>query len=488
MKVVLCRVPHNSVTGIRRSAYPLWAGYLHAGVKDLIDAGRIDVSLIDGEVIDFGATNLLLRSPLVNKIACAFFPRWAVNFEQLRQFASNPAHPWWEVFLQRLMAEKPDVVAITAFTNNIAVIHTLSRSLKDACPGIKILVGGIHPTADQANVRGHLPHVDYFCIGEGEVTFREFLLAQLEGGDPGSVPGILPQEDPGKYRPRSMIEDIDDLPMPTRTLDRGELYRAEHHIFSSRGCPYLCNFCSSYQMWSRKVRYHSVERVLAEMQEIRELGGDRVIFVDDTFTLNRKRVLALMAAFEQHGFSDMNIHVGARINTLDQELVDALKRGGVKSMSFGLETGSTRIQEASHKKLKREDIVDILKYVDSIGIHILTYFIVGHPGETEEDVAQTISLMREIGVGKISVCSMQPLPGTDIYAAAQKRGFSIDPSNALKMEQLGLPAVNLSEMPDAVLAEKVAEVSGVANRLSQPARLRQATDYYLGKLRRLARA
>jgi len=488
MRVVLCRVPHNSVTGISRSAYPLWAGYLQAGVRDLIDAGQIDVSIVDGEAIDFGATNLLLRSPLVNKIACAFFPRWAVNFEQLRQFAGNPAHPWWEIFLGRLLAEKPDVVAMTAFTNNIAVIHTLSRRLKVAHPGVKILVGGIHPTADQANVRDHLPDVDYFCIGEGEITFREFLLAQQAGSDPALVPGILSQADPGKYRSRSLVEDIDDLPLPNRTLNQGELYRAEHHIFSSRGCPYLCNFCSSFQMWSRKVRYHSVERVLAEMREIRALGGDRVIFVDDTFTLNRKRVLALMAAFEQHGFADMNIHVGARINTLDHELIDALKRGGVKSMSFGLETGSSRIQEASHKKLKREDIVEILKYVDSVGIHILTYFIVGHPGETQDDVAQTISLMRNIGVGKISVCSMQPLPGTDIYAAAQKRGFVIDPSNALKMEQLGLPAVNLSEMPDEVLAEKVAEVSGIANRLSQPARLRQAADYYLGKLRRLARA
>jgi len=380
------------------------------------------------------------------------------------------------------------VVAITAFTNNIPAINTLSSLLKAALPTVKIIVGGIHPTADQANVGDHLPKVDYFCIGEGEVTFREFLGALLNGTDPGVVPGILSQGNPEKYAPRSMAEDVDSLASPTRSLNQGSLYREEHHIFSSRGCSYLCNFCSSFQMWSRKVRYHSVERVLAEMREIRSLGGNRVIFVDDTFTLNRKRVLELIEAFERHGFSDMNIHVGARINTLDRSLVDALKRGGVKSMSFGIESGSSRIQEASQKKLKREDVVDILKYVDAVGIHILTYFIVGHPGETEDDVAQTIALIQDIGVGKISVCAMQPLPGTDIYAAARKRGFVIDQSNALRMEQLGLPAINLSDMPDEMLARKVAEVAAIANRLSQSARIRQAVEYYLGKARRLIRA
>lgn len=482
MKVVVSRVPHNSASGIRSSAYPLWAGYLQAAVQDLIADGRVGFSLVDGEAMDFGAAPLLLRQPFINKLACAFFPRWTVDFQKLEAFASDGSHPWWRQFLEPVLAEQPDLVALTAFTNNIQAIHTLSGLLKTALPHLRILVGGIHPTADQAHVRDHLPLVDYFCIGEGETTFREFLLALLEDRDPSAVPGILSQTSPEAYRSRLLVDDIDGLPMPNRRLNPGGAYRQEHHIFSSRGCPYLCNFCASHQMWSRKVRYHGEARILAEMAEIRELGGDRVIFVDDTFTLNRKRVLSMMAAFQRHGFSQMNIHVGARINTLDRELIDALKAGGVKSMSFGIETGSERIQEASQKKLKRQDVIDILRYVDQVGIHILTYFIVGHPGETEDDAAQTIALIKDIGVGKISVCAMQPLPGTDIYSAARLKGFAIDRQNALRMEQLGLPAINLSAMPDALLAKTLSNVAAVANKQSQAARLRQAADYYLCKL------
>jgi|GEM_PF-5035929 len=75
MKIVLCRVPHNSAAGIRTSAYLLWAGYLHAAIKDLITDGKVDFAMVDGETMDFVVSNPILRHPFINKVACAFFPR-----------------------------------------------------------------------------------------------------------------------------------------------------------------------------------------------------------------------------------------------------------------------------------------------------------------------------------------------------------------------------------------------------------------------------
>jgi anaerobic magnesium-protoporphyrin IX monomethyl ester cyclase len=483
LRVTLCRLPHNKILGIQESAYPLWAGYLAASIEDLDKQGQIKLSFLDGENIDYGADGWLYNNRLINRAATAFFPRFVTKFSNLKDFASNPGHPGWPIFIKQVLETAPDVIATSCYTNQIATLNLFAKHIKKVNPNIIILVGGIHATVEFESLTRSIPEIDYCCVGEGEVTLRQFLLARLADQSLDEVPGIYNWRAPQRFKPRDLVNNVDEIPPPNRVLADPGLYRQEFHIFSSRGCPFRCSFCSSHRLWSRRVRYHSVERIIAEISYIVDkLGGYRIIFVDDTFTLSRRRVVALAQALKEKGYDQLNIHVGARIDTLDKELIDLLVGVGVRSMSMGIETGSQRVQKLIHKNLTLQQIYDIMGYAKEAGITTLSYYMVGHPTETSQEVDESIKLIKQLGASKVSICAVQPLPGTDYYDIAVKKGFHLDFESALAMDQLGFPICNMTTMSDHELKDKTKKIYQVANRLSQIGRIKQAVDYYSGRI------
>jgi len=485
VKVTICRLPYNAILGIKKSAYPLWAGYLFSSIEDFVSDGKISLNFVDGETLDYGINPILLSNSFINKFLVAFFPRLLINFDRLRRFAFDIDHPVWNLLIDKVLENGPDLVAISAYTNELAVLRSFVKIVKNRSPKCIIIVGGIHVTVDYQNLSYHIPGIDYYCIGEGEVTFREAILAYLNHTGIQQVPGIYTPKHPQKYIPRDLVLKLDTIKPPNRTLGFPNAYRDEFHIFSSRGCPFQCNFCSSFRMWSRKTRFHSVERVIAEIEDIVEKqNGSRIIFVDDTFTLNRKRVFAVMDALERKRYGHLNMHVGSRIDTLDEKMLDILARGGVKSMSFGIESGSAKIQKLSKKGLDKKRIIKTLQYAKTIGIHTLAYFIVGHPEETEEDMEATIDLIRTSRATKVSVCAMQPLPGTEIFEKARKKGFAITLENSLDMDQHAEPVINLTHMSDDLLKRNVRYVYKIANKHSQRGRAIQGFHSYISMLRK----
>ena len=214
-----------------------------------------------------------------------------LNFEQLAEFAENELHPNWTPFIDRVLENEPELVAVSCYTNHLLSLQTFARKIKKESPRTKILVGGIHSTIEHRNLVQQIPEIDYCCVGEGEASFRELVSAFCSNRSVEEVPGIYSTQDPAKFVPRRLIEVIDNIEPPVHDIQPRSLYRDEFHIFSSRGCPFKCSFCSSHRLWSRTPRFHSVERIMSEMTHIVEdLGGFRIIFIDDTFTLNRPRV------------------------------------------------------------------------------------------------------------------------------------------------------------------------------------------------------
>jgi anaerobic magnesium-protoporphyrin IX monomethyl ester cyclase len=487
LRLSICRLPHNRILGMTESAYPLWMGYLVGAIRDYL-GNKVSLNTVDGETLSYGPKTLAQRSRFIHRALVAFFPRQMMDPEALADFASNPNHPAWEIFMDEVLRDSPGVIATSCLTNNLPVLAIFCKLAKRKLPHSLIIVGGIHPTVDYPRLIEQIPGIDYCCIGEGEETFREFIDAIVTKRPLERIAGLYSRQNPSAFVARAPIADIDTIPNPIRDLQATKLYRPEFHIFSSRGCPFKCSFCSSHLLWSRRTRFHSVKRIMSEMEDIVEnFNGERIIFVDDTFTVNRRRAHEIADAIVQRGYDKLSIHVNARIDAVDEALLDKLALAGVKSMSFGIETGSERIQKTINKNLRMDDILRILEYTRSIGMISFTYYIVGHPTETVDDVHRSIDLIRRSGAHKVGVCAAQPLPGTEWFGIATEKGFELTHELALKMDQLGFPVCNMTEMPTEVLNAKTLEIYKVANRGSQIGRIRQAGHYYWQKMQRKIR-
>ena len=163
----------------------------------------------------------------------------------------------------------------------------------------------------------------------------------------------------------------------------------------------------------------------------------------------------------------------ARINTVNESVLDTLAAAGIKSISYGIETGSERLQKSIRKNLKRADIIKILDYTRSLGIHTLSYYIVGHPSESVQDVNDSIELIKASRGHKSSVYAALPLPGTEWFEIASGNGFELTPRLAVTMDQNAFPIFNMTAMPKEVLDAKVLEIYKTANRSSQLGRVQQ---------------
>jgi anaerobic magnesium-protoporphyrin IX monomethyl ester cyclase len=484
LNITICRLPYNRISGIKKSAYPLWMGYLVGAIRDLVGK-QVRLNVVDGEALDYPSDSILQYNDTINKALLVFFPRFLLNFEQLAEFAENELHPNWTPFINRVLENEPELVAVSCYTNHLLSLQTFARKIKKESPRTKILVGGIHSTIEHRNLVQQIPEIDYCCVGEGEASFREVVSAFCSNRSVEEVSGIYSTQDPAKFVPRPLIEVIDNIEPPVRDLQARSLYRDEFHIFSSRGCPFKCSFCSSHRLWSRTPRFHSVERIMSEMTHIVEdLGGFRIIFIDDTFTLNRPRVRKIANAIVSRGYNNLNIGVCARINTVNESVLDTLAAAGIKSISYGIETGSERLQKSIRKNLKRADIIKILDYTRSLGIHTLSYYIVGHPSESVQDVNDSIELIKASRGHKSSVYAALPLPGTEWFEIASENGFELTPRLAVTMDQNAFPIFNMTAMPKEVLDAKVLEMYKTANRSSQLGRVQQAVDFYWNKIKR----
>jgi len=326
---------------------------------------------------------------------------------------------------------QPDIVGIASVTQNFDEAVISARAIK-AWRDVPVIVGGHHITAIPESLDEHM---DIAVLGEGEQTLQEVVIICSEGGlSPDAlskVNGIAFRRD-GRlvitpHRPP--VENLDSLPIPARDLlhIRGD----EMHMLTSRGCPYRCAFCSSSHFWGG-VRFHSAERVVAEISEIvAAYSPSRINIYDDLFAANKKRLRQIACLLEQEDFmsrKEVAFSCLARADAADAEIVGLLKRINVTDVAFGLESGADRVL----KRLKggpasvRQNMraVGLFK---KAGMRVVGSFIMGSPTETLEDAQATLSCIRELRLDGGEAYLAVPYPGTRLWDHAQER--KLIPSN-----------------------------------------------------------
>lgn len=331
----------------------------------------------------------------------------------------------------RLNQFKPDLIGITATTPFFHTATTTASIIKKTMPTIPIVLGGHHITA--LREQAFDPSFDYAFIGESELSWKEFIYKMEHKEDVTSIKGILYRTNNNeiKYTGDSRrVENVDDLPFPSRHLLKPELYnfgtmhgrKRFTSIYTTWGCPFRCIFCCTGAFIGKKIRKRSPELVVQEMKDVIEREGTHhFLFLDDTLTLDRKHITDICNIIIREKLN-ITFEGSTRANLIDEDLVKLLVKAGLIRISFGLESVDENIRKIMCKDVPLDSYIKANALTNKYGIETLNSCMIGLPGETHETLEKTLDFLdhqREIKQANISIAV--PYPGTALYYMA-KRG------------------------------------------------------------------
>ncbi|GAB4544342.1 MAG: radical SAM protein [Thermodesulfovibrionia bacterium] len=329
----------------------------------------------------------------------------------------------------RIATIKPDVVGITAMTMTMVDVMKTVEIVKGIGKGIRVVLGGPHVhlfPEETVNLNG----VDFLVLGEGEETFKELLEYIDDKSRLRKVPGIVFRTDDGIINTgnRPAIKDLDRLPFPDRHLLPYKRYTSllskgniATTIFTSRGCPFKCSFCDRPHL-GKVFRARSAINVVDEIEECYNMGIKDLLFYDDTFTVNRKRVIDICNEIIRRGL-DINWDIRARVDTVDEEVLRHLRDAGCQGIHYGVEAGTERILDVLNKGIKIEDVKRVFDLTRRYNIQILAYFMIGNPSETKDDIQRTFRVMKALNPDYVHITIFTPFPGTRLYLDGLKSGM-----------------------------------------------------------------
>ncbi len=322
----------------------------------------------------------------------------------------------------------PDVILFTATTLIWPDVVWTASLMKQHFADVLIGVGGPHVSAYPALSLAN-EVIDFGIYGEGEKTILEVLerIKQKQGLD--DVKGCVFKKN-GKTAvnpPRLEIEDLDSIPFPAIDLLPYRKYFAftvKHPFFTivtSRGCPFKCKFC--YQGYLGKYRFRSPENVVEEIEiYLKKYGIKEIIIFDETFAVEKKRVLRICSLINKKKLKFM-WDVRTRIDLLDEEILQSLKRAGCYRLNFGIELGDQKILDKMDKGFSLKNVKEKVKQAKKIGFKLRGYFMLAYPGETYESILKTINLAKTLPLDWASFTITIGLPETEIYKRALEEGY-----------------------------------------------------------------
>ena len=319
-----------------------------------------------------------------------------------------------------------DLVGVTMLTpmynRSIEVINAINNFF----PDIKIVVGGPHPTILPEETLKENKAIDFVVIGEGEIILLHLVNALENLEQTVDIKGIAYRKN-GKIllNPAPpLISNLDELPSPARHLLPMDLYQItrsrakSNHAYTvsvARGCPFNCAFCC--RIFGRKVRHHSVKRIIEEINSlINNYNAKEINLEADTLTVNKKFLITLCDAFISSGISKkISWTCESRIDTVYEDILKKMKEAGCWQTSYGVETGSQRLLELIHKDITIEKIKKTFAITKKAGINIRAFYMLGIPTETKEESLETISFAKELDAQWSQFTLFTPYPGTELY-------------------------------------------------------------------------
>ena len=350
----------------------------------------------------------------------------------------------------------PDIIAISVlFSNLLDSAHNIAKIAKKVNKNTKVLLGGNHISNclidykfslidKKSNLPDHLvdledENFDLAMVGEGEFSMVDLVNGLINNNDISKIPGLLKKVGNKKYviNPPTRINDLNILPRPARYLVNMEAYfkiGAFHSaksrskrvlsVMCSRGCPEKCTFCTTPEMWGQKMRWRATKHIMDEIgNDVRDFKIGEIQFDDDTLTVDKKKLFDLCAELEKIGLpwctpngTKVNYHLK---NQLD--MYKTMANAGCYQITLACESGVQRVLDTLiNKRLPVETIMPSIENAKKAGMLVHTYWIIGYPGETYEEIQKTVDFAMNCGADSFSFSILNPLPGTPIYRQVLK--------------------------------------------------------------------
>jgi radical SAM superfamily enzyme YgiQ (UPF0313 family) len=335
----------------------------------------------------------------------------------------------------KIVALAPDHVGISATTISIHNAARIAAQVKAQLPGAVITVGGPHVSAVPERTLAMFSGFDYGVVGEGERSYLDLIARLAAREDPRGVEGLVYRDgDEVRANPRAPYldgDDLDRLPEPAWDLVPEFPLRFQPNVFNyratpvasvvtSRGCPFSCTFCDRSTS-GRKGRFHSVDYVVAMCRRLASLGVRHILFYDDLFTVNRRRVVELCERFLGEGFT-FTWSCNSHPNLLDPPTLDLMRRAGCWQIAYGIESGSQRVLDVVKHEVKIPRMLATLRETRAAGIRVKGLLMMAHPTEDEDSLGETVEFLRRAPLDLAQVTKFTPYPGTPSYPTVHQHG------------------------------------------------------------------
>jgi radical SAM superfamily enzyme YgiQ (UPF0313 family) len=361
----------------------------------------------------------------------------AIEFIDLRLEKNAPA-----ALTKKLQEAMPDVIGISIMTFEKNFLGQYRDIFSKHAPSAKIIIGGPYASTNGDEALMH-DYLDCAVIGEGERVMANLIACYLENKDILKVNGIAYRSGESVIRTdmEQYIDDMDKLPIPDYHLldlkrywgyqQQMNIVLAEKKylpIMSSRACPYRCIYC--HNMFGKTVRKRSAEKFFSEIKLLyHEYGVREFHIIDDVFNIDRKRMHEILNKIIESGLKiKIAFPNGLRGDLLEEEDILLLKKAGAYSITLAIETASERMQKLLKKNLNVPKVVSNIAYANKIGLITRGFFMLGFPGESIEEMQQTVNLAFDSKLDFASFSSVVPFKGTELYELSKQyyKNLSID--------------------------------------------------------------
>jgi len=335
----------------------------------------------------------------------------------------------YDLLPERIAHIGPDIVGITAMTFTLLDVVKTTALVKQVDPNITVVLGGPHPHIyPQETIQ--MPNVDLVVMGEGERVFSDLVDALDRGTSLEGIPGLVFQKGDQirQTAANPLIDNLDALPFPARHLTPFEKYSSLlakrspiTTMFTSRGCPFRCAFCDRPNL-GKRFRARSAHNVVDEMEACVNAGIHEFLVYDDTFSVQRQRVLDICDELLRRALP-IGWDIRARVDTVDEEMLSRLKAAGCERIHYGVEAGTERILKVLNKGITLQQAQNAFRMTRRAGIETLAYFMIGAPSETREEIRETLEFAKRLRPDFVHITILTPFPATQIYRDGLSQGI-----------------------------------------------------------------
>ncbi|WP_377295091.1 radical SAM protein [Rhizobium sp. SG2393] len=334
----------------------------------------------------------------------------------------------------------PDIVGVSAlFNTSFRYIQSLVATVKRFDKSILTIAGGGLPSAAYGMMLDRCPDLDAICKGEGELPLKALIDASDRATVLSDHKSWITREGVarGKVPAHDFIDNLDEIPQlnyeildlnnyNSRSIDKryANEQRREMAIHTSRGCPFLCVFCSNPSLHGRTVRFMSIERVVEDVRRMRDAFGMTVLMVeDDHFFHDRDRAKRLLAALAE---LDVRLEFpnGVAVYAIDEEVAELFSKAGVSAVALAVESGSDHVLNNIIKKpLKKKLIRPAVEALRKFEVRSHVFIVAGLPGEEDDHRQETLEMLLDNGFDWIHVYLAIPIFGSRLYEICVENGY-----------------------------------------------------------------